>query len=415
MLEKLIVLAIFVACYSLAISRKVRLAYVSLGAAALLLILGLVSPVWAFTVALKWDVLAIYWGFAMISMAFARSGMPELIAHRLIRHAEQEKYVIFTLCVVSAVLSAFMENAGVVMMMAPLAIAVAKKLKGNLFSYIIAIAMSANVMTTVTLISDTPTVAAAVSTGMKFLDFYWMDGRLGLGVINIIGASAGLLSLLFIFRKNKKIVYLPYQKMSVDWIPTAIFMCGIVALAAAPYMGVNQAYIGLAAGIAALVSVGKKALPMARDFDWNSFFFIAGIFIVISSLEVTGLTSDFAGALGSMGMSSPLLALAVVVWFSAVASSFMEHTAFTVLMIPVCTEIAAMMGMNAFPLIFGMLLGMGIGGNLTPVGSSANIFACGVLEKQGVKVSLKEYMKISVPFSLISLAVSHVVLQLLWL
>ena len=154
---------------------------------------------------------------------------------------------------------------------------------------------------------------------------------------------------------------------------------------------------------------------MMREFDWNSFFFIMGIFVVVGSLEISGLLSDFVAGIGGLGISSAPLMLAIIIWLSVGASSFMDNVPFTVLMIPVCEQLAAMMSISPFPLLFGMLVGTGIGGNLTPVGATANVFAMGMVEKHGEKVRLGEYLKISAPFSILAVAVCHVLIQVLWL
>jgi Na+/H+ antiporter NhaD/arsenite permease-like protein len=107
--------------------------------------------------------------------------------------------------------------------------------------------------------------------------------------------------------------------------------------------------------------------------------------------------------------------LAVVTWLSVALSSFMDNVPYTILMIPVCKSLAASLGIVAWPLLYGMLIGTGIGGNITPVGATANVFACGILEKHGHKVPLGKYLKISIPFSVAAVATAHVLLQLIWL
>jgi len=415
MIEKILALSIFIACYYLAITRKVHIAYASLGGAGMLILLGIVSPQTAIFSAIKWDVLGIYWGFMMVSMIFTESKIPALIASKIVRHAKKEKFAILYLCAITALLSSFMENVGTVLMVAPIAIELSKKLKSSLFPYLVSIAISANVVTTMTMIADPPSLILAIQTGMKFFDFYWFQGRVGLGVITLFGVVTALLSLLFIFRGMNKKVSIKEEKIKVDYIPLAVFIAGVLALAFGPYFGLSPGPVGLAAGFAALVVGRRKSRKMMRDFDWNSFFFIAGIFVVIGSLETTGLLTDFVNGIGGLGITSPAIMLTIVIWVSVAASSFMDNVPYTVLMIPVCNQLAALMNISPFPLLFGMLIGTAIGGNITPVGATANVFACGMLEKRGCKVRLKDYLKISMPFSIIAVIVCHVLLQLLWL
>jgi Na+/H+ antiporter NhaD/arsenite permease-like protein len=250
---------------------------------------------------------------------------------------------------------------------------------------------------------------------MKFFDFYWFQNRLGLGVITLFGIVTALASLLFIFRHMNKTVKIEEKKIKVDYIPLVVFIAGIIALAFGPYVGIRPGLAGLAAGFASLIVGRKKAKSMIKDFDWNSFFFITGIFVVIGSLEITGLLSDFVNGIGGLGITSPAIMLAIVIWVSVAASSFMDNVPYTVLMIPVCNQLAAIMSISPFPLLFGMLIGTAIGGNITPVGATANVFACGMLEKRGYKIRLREYLKISLPFSISAVVVCHILLQILWL
>lgn len=415
MIEKIIVLAIFIACYSLAISRKVKLAYISLASAGLIVLLGITAPQIAFFGLIKWDVLGIYWGFMMVSMIFMESKMPTLIADKVVSKVKKEKYAILAICIITASISSFMENVGTVLMMAPIAIEMARKLKSNLFPYMIAIAISSNVVTTMTMIADPPALVMAISTGMKFFDFYWFQGRLSLGVITFFGVAAALASLLYTFRHMNKPVKIAREKIKVDYVPSVVFVAGVLALVLGPYFGVTPGVVGVLVGIVALLVGGRKAKKMMKEFDWNSFLFITGIFVVIGSLEITGLLSDFVNGVGGLGITNASVMLAIIIWLSVAASSFIDNVPFTVLMIPVCNQLAALMSVSPFPFIFGMLIGTGIGGNITPVGATANVFACGMLEKRGYKVKLKDYLKISLPFSVIAVLVAHVLLQFLWM
>ena len=415
MIEKIATLAIFIACYYLAITRKVKIAYASLGAAGMLILLGIVSPQLAVFSAIKWDVLGIYWGFMMVSMIFMESGMPKLLANKTIGKLKKEKYVLLALCVITAFLSSFMENVGAVLMMVPVAVEVSKKLKSDLFPFMVAIAISSNVVTTLAMIADPPSLILAMETGMKFFDFYWFQGRLSIGVITFFGVTAALLSLLCIFRKMEKTVKIKEECVKVDYMPSAVFAAGVIALAVCPYFEVRPGLVGLVVGFIALLVGRRNMKSMLKDFDWNSFFFITGIFVVVSSLQATGLLSDFVNLMAGTGISDASVMLALIIWISVAASSFIDNVPYTVLMIPVCSQLANLMGVNPFPFLFGMLIGTGIGGNITPVGATANVFACGVLERHGIKIKLRDYLKISLPFSIIAVLVSHILLQILWM
>jgi len=416
---KIATLAIFIACYVLVISRKIRIAYVALVSALLLLVL--LIPSGTMTVqdaynSIRWDVLGIYWGFLMLAIVFAKSGVPAHLAKHILHRTKNEGMALLSLCAITAFLSSFLENVGVVLIMAPIAIEAAKKTESSLFHYLIPIVISANMVTTVSMVADPPAMILASGSGMNFMDFYWFQGRIGLGIISIIAAVVGLAVLYYLnFRKMDRKITIEEEKIKMDYAPSVLFIGGILALALNSYIGVRPGLIGLAVGIISLM-LGRKILKeMIVEFDWNSFAFIFGIFIIIGAVGAVGILNDFSSVLLRIGLGNPVLTLAIITWISVALSSFMDNVPYTVLMIPVCTSLAASMGMSAFPFLYGMIIGTGIGGNITPVGATANVFACGMLEKRGHKIKLKEYMKISVPVSVISVLVAYLLVQLLWM
>ncbi len=411
---QLIILPIFIACYALALSRKVKLAYVSVGSLIALILIGVVS--WQDTLfkAIQWDVLAVIWGFMMVSFIFSESKMPELIANKLLAHIKIEKYALLALCVVAAFLSAFMANVAVLFLMAPVAIQMARKLGSPLFPYIVSVGVSANMVTTTTMIADPPALILAIQTGMTPLDFYWFQGRVGLGLITIVGVIAALLTLLIIFRKmNKKIAIEP-EEIKVTKLPTILFIVGVVVLAIAPGIGLSLGAVGITVGIVALIIGRKMAKRMIKEFDWNSLIFLAGIFGVIYTLSASGLLADFAQGIVDMGISSPSILLVFLVWMSVGLSSFIDSSAYAILMIPVGQQLAAVTGMSVWPLLFGTLIGTGSGSNILPMGAATNVFACGLLEKNNCLVSTKEYIKIGLPLSVVAVATANLLLWIFW-
>lgn len=411
---QIIILPIFIACYALALSRKVQLAYVSVGSLAALIIIGLVSLQDTIFKAIQWDVLAVIWGFMMVSFIFSESKMPELIANKILTHVKIEKYALLALCAVAAFLSAFMANVAVLFLMAPVAIQMARKLGSPLFPYIVSVGVCANMVTTTTMIADPPALILAIQTGMRPLDFYWFQGRLGLGAITTVGVVAALLTLLILFRKmNKKIDIAP-EKIKVTKLPTILFIVGILVLALAPEINLSLGVVGLGVGFIALFIGRKDAKRMITEFDWNSLIFLAGIFGVIYTLASSGLLADFAQGIIGMGINNPSILLVFLVWLSVGLSSFIDPNAYTVLMIPVGQQLATLSNMSVWPLLFGTLIGTGSGSNILPMGAATNVFACGLLEKNKCLVSTKEYIKIGLPLSVVAVATSNVLLWIFW-
>ena len=402
----------FVACYALALSRKVKLAFVSVGALATLIVLGIISLNDAIFKAVQWDVLAVFWGFMMVSFIFSESKMPELIANKILTHIKTEKYALISLCVLAAFLSAFMANVAVLFLMAPVAIQMARKLGSPLFRYIVAVGVCANIVTTTTMIADPPALILAIQTGMRPLDFYWFQGNIGLGTITIVGVIAALLTLLILFRDMNKKIEIEPEKVKVAKLPTILFIVGVVVLAIAPEIGLSLGIVGLTVGFVALLIGAKNAKRMIKEFDWNSLIFLAGIFGVIYALTASGILADLAQSLINSGASSPTFLLVFLTWISVGLSTFIDSSAYTVLMIPVGQQLSQLANMSVWPLLYGTLIGTGSGSNILPTGAATNVFACGLLEKHDCLVSTKEYMKIGLPLTIVAVATANV---LIWI
>jgi Na+/H+ antiporter NhaD/arsenite permease-like protein len=341
--------------------------------------------------------------------------MPDLIANRILAKVKTEKYVIFALCALTAFLSAFMENVGVVLMMAPVAIAVSQRMQSDLFPYLVAIAISSNVVTTVTMVADPPSIILAMETGMKPLDFYFFHGRIGLGTITMAGVLVALSTLLVQFHSMKKQVHVQMEAIPTTKGATVLFGLGVAALAVGPEFGLRPGVVGLIVGLIALYMGRSELKEMLVEFDWNSFFFIMGVFIVIYALNASGLLKDFADLVVHAGIDNPTAMLTFLIWISVALSSFIDNVPYTVLMIPVCQNLAASLGIDAWAFLYGMLIGTCIGGNITPVGATANVFACGILEKHGCKIQLGRYLKLSIPFSVAAVAAAHMLVQFIWM
>jgi Na+/H+ antiporter NhaD/arsenite permease-like protein len=419
--EKIVALVILAIAFALILYRKINITYISLAGAALLIATGIIAPDAALWDGVEWKVLTIYWGYGMLAFAFRESQLPAWLGVLILRHVKKEKYVLLLLCSLAAFLSSFMANPVVVIILAPLFIDIADKLKSNLFVYLVGLAIASNVVTTLTMVADPPALIVAARTGMQFLDFYWFQGKAGLGTITLFGVIAAMLVLLYKFRMmNNSVAGIEEEIVEIkSHIPSIIFVVSVVLLSL-PIMSagiplVNQGMVGFLVGACSMAYNWKNAKEMHDEFDWASIFFLVGIFIIIATVEKVGLLKDFADWMASTGLKSPTAYLFIFVWLSVLLSSFIDNVPYTVLMIPVCTYVATNLGVNPFVFYFGMLVGCGIGGNITPVGATANVLACGMLEKRGYKIELMKYMALSVPFSVVATAVPHLLLQLIWL
>jgi Na+/H+ antiporter NhaD/arsenite permease-like protein len=419
--EKWIALTIFIITFALILYRNITIYYVSLAAAALLIALGIISPTVAFLQWDTWAVLALYWGYGMLAIVFRESKVPALIANYVLARLKKEKYALLFICALAAFLSSFMANPVIVIMLAPLAIEIAERLNAPLFLYLVGLAIASNVVTTVSMVADPPATILAMETGMTFLDFYWFQGRVSLGTLSLVGVVVALLTLLFQFRHLNNAVDIKEERIQVTLGPLWIFVVSVLALAFLPLVFVelrDAAFVlvvGVLVGLSSLFLGREMIASMNGEFDWETIWFLIGIFVVIGAVENVGLLKDFSDWLTGTGLRSPTAYLAILTWMSVLISAFVDNVPYTILMIPVCSYLAQSLGISPWPLYFGMLVGTGIGGNITPVGATANVLACGMLEKRGYKINLWQYMKISLPFSVAAVLSVHLLIQWLWL
>ena len=150
------------------------------------------------------------------------------------------------------------------------------------------------------------------------------------------------------------------------------------------------------------------------QFDYQTVLMLVSIFLVIGGLEQVGVIDDLSGIIASFGKSNLFLLYTVIVWGSVVISAFIDNIPYVATMLPVIRAVSMSLGIEPYLLYFGLLTGATLGGNLTPVGASANIAATGILKKEGYEVSFQSFMKIGVPFTLTAVTVGYLFLWLVW-
>ena len=173
----------------------------------------------------------------------------------------------------------------------------------TLFLYLVGLAISSNVVTTVSMVADPPATILAWLTGMTFLDFYWFQGKPGLGTLSIVGVAVALLTLLVQFRHLNNLVDIREERVRVTYGPLLIFVLCVLALALIPMS--HPGIVGFLVGLTSLFVARKVAgapRAMTQEFDWDTIWFLMGIFIVIGAVESVGLLRDFADSLSGTGL-----------------------------------------------------------------------------------------------------------------
>ena len=372
-------LIIFLLTYLLMLVLPQYRPFAALGGAALFLALG-AAGLWDFTLmdaaqAVDFNVLLMMAGTMGTVSLFIESRMPARLAELLILRVPNVKWAVCVLALFAGVISAFVDNVATVLMVAPVGLAIARKLKISPVPVLISIAVSSNLQGAATLVGDTTNILLGGFAGMNFFHFFWMEGRPGIFFGVELGALASLGVLLFTFRHETQPISATVETEVTDTVPSALMLLTVGLLIAASFL-----------------PQPAGGLPLAL-YGLRSGLICAGV-CLFGILRACLRRRSFAP-------------------FRLAARELDCDT-----MLPVVQGIAGLMNGGAgFPpelFYFGLLTGATLGGNLTPIGASANIAAIGILRKQGEQVRTRDFLRIGIPFTLAAVLTGYVYLWLVW-
>ncbi len=419
----ILALILFIIMYVLLLIFSERRWIIALSAALLFIILG-IMPFSGILKAVNWNVLMMLTGTMATVELFIQSKMPLRMAEGLLKVTPDVRWAIVALSLFSGVISAFVDNVATVLMVAPVGLAVAQKIKTNPVPVIISIAVSSNLQGAATLVGDATSIMLGGHLNMSFNDFIWYHGRPGIIFSVELGALLTLLVLLWLFRKERALVNTTHMTPVEDYMPTVLMLGTIVLLIAASQLPKKpdfiNGYICMALaviGIAYEVIKNKKtelAKNVILSIDYKTLLLLTGLFIVIEGLNEAGVIKAIAELFVRVGGHSKLFMYTLIVGASVLISAFVDNIPYVATMLPVVGSISAQMGIDPCLLAFGLLIGATLGGNITPIGASANIAGIGILQKEGYEVKTWDFMRIGLPFTLIA-AISGALLNwIIW-
>src|SRR3989339_767179 len=392
---KIMALLIFISAYILFVFLPKKRTPIAVIGALLLVLLGVISPKEAFF-AINWNVMGIFVGTLVVADIFMESRVPAYIAEIIVDKAKNTAWSILLICALSGFISAFVENVATVLIVAPIALSLAKKLKINPTNMMIAIAISSNLQGVATLIGDPPSMLLGGFARMTFWDFFFYKGRPSIFFAVELGAIASFFVLYFIFRNlREKTTLIPVEKVR-SWVHTILLVSLIVLLALSSFFDTGFSY---AAGIICIVFgiiailweklVNKGSIIEGiKSLDWETTLFLVGIFI--------------------------FLGYTLLVFIAVFLSAFVDNVPFLAAMLPVAITMSGKLAVNPSLFLFGLLIGASLGGNITPIGASANIVACGLLKKEGYPVKFTHFMKIGLPFTLVAVVAAYLLVWVVW-
>ena len=419
-----IALALFAVTYVLMLIFSKYRPYIALGSALVFIVTGMLplSKVWG---TIDLNVLLMIAGTMGIVSLFIESKMPALLADLIMEKVPNVQLAAVAMALFAGIISAFVDNVATVLMVAPVALEICKKLKTNPVPFIIAIAVSSNLQGAATLVGDTTAIMLGSALDMSFTDFFWYKGKPGMFFAVELGAVLSAIILFFLFRKEKASI--PKEKCRTkvtDFVPTVLLVGTIVLLIVASFIP-NKPDITNGLICCGLLVVGliynlirKKNLSAItaplKEIDFQTIGLLLGLFIMIGGISEQGVIAAAADLLAKMGGGNIFLLYTVIVWASVLISAFIDNIPYVATMIPVIAGLASTLGVDPTVLYFGLLSGATLGGNCTPIGASANIAGIGILRKEGYTVKNSDFFKIGIPFTLAAIVPAYVYLWLVY-
>lgn len=420
---KLLAIVLFIAMYVGLVVFPKRRALIALFVALIYIVTGIL-PFNSVISVIDWNVLLMIFGTLLLVDYFIESKMPNLIADKILDFSPNVMWVTIYMSLFAGIISAFIDNVATLLMVAPVGLAVCKKLKINPVPMIICIAVSSNLQGAATLVGDTTSIMLGAYAKMDFNDFFWMNGRPGIFFAVELGALLTVPIMMILFRKDKEPVSSTEKTQVRDYVPTIMMVAHVVLLMAASFIPdkpeITNGMICLLCSLVGMVWEYAKDHDLSRvtkvvkNLDYDTVLLLTGLFMVIGGVTHVGLVDDLAAIIVKAGGNNIFVLFTIVVFGSVLISAFIDNIPYVATMLPVLQGVTMSLGIEPYLLYFGLLCGATLGGNITPVGASCNIAGVGMLRKEGYEVTFKDFARIGIPFTLAAVLGAYVFLWTFW-
>ena len=365
---------------------------------------------------INWETIIFIAGMMVMVEGMAKAGFFRWLCMRLAKIVNYKTVPIFvTFMILSAILAMFIDSITVILFLAAVTVELAQMLKFNPVPMILAEIFCANLGGSATMCGDPPNIIIGTSLGYSFADFITNTGAMA-----AIGLVFTLAFFYFVFKKDLK------QKEVVDiatlqnlkpedaipdkkafFVSCIIFFSAVVLLITHAQTGLTVAFIGTVIALITLITSRKYIKDIFKAVDYKTLLFFIGLFVVVGGLEQTKILELVAGFRGEICGGNLKLMVAIIIWVSAIASSFVDNIPFAATMIPVIKTLSATIpGVDLATLSWALSMGTDIGGSATPIGASANVVGTSVAAKEGYPISWGAYCKYSVPATVIVIGIS---------
>lgn len=413
---EVIAIVVFVVVIGLIISEKVNSAAAALAGAMALVVTGVMSAHKALSY-IDFNTIGLLVGMMVLVAIIRQSGLFEYVAIKAAKMVHGDPWkIMIAFILLTAVLSGILDNVTTVLLVGPMTIAIAKMLEINPVPFLMTQILASNVGGTATLIGDPPNIMIGSAANLSFVDFL---KNTGVAVVLVIVFM--IVMMRFVYKKEIEVEGLDTSKImnldpdkSITDKPLLIKGIVVIVLVILGFIlhdqiGMETSVIALTAAAVMLLIGGVNVDNAIQDVEWTTIAFFMALFVVVGGLTETGVIKQVAAVIIERTAGHPVMMMLILLWASALLSSFLNNIPFIATLIPLVLALKAD-GMDAEPLWWAISLGACLGGNGTMIGASANVVLSDISTKHGYPITFKSYMRVGMPFMLGSVFISMVFL-----
>ena len=413
---EVIAIVVFVVVIGLIISEKVNSAAAALAGAMALVVTGVMSAHKALSY-IDFNTIGLLVGMMVLVAIIRQSGLFEYVAIKAAKMVHGDPWkIMIAFILLTAVLSGILDNVTTVLLVGPMTIAIAKMLEINPVPLLMTQILASNVGGTATLIGDPPNIMIGSAANLSFVDFL---KNTGVAVVLVIVFM--IVMMRFVYKKEIEVEGLDTSKImnldpdkSITDKPLLIKGVVVIVLVILGFIfhdqiGMETSVIALTAAAVMLIIGGVNVDNAIQDVEWTTIAFFMALFVVVGGLTETGVIKQVAAVIIERTAGHPVMMMLILLWASALLSSFLNNIPFIATLIPLVLALKAD-GMDAEPLWWAISLGACLGGNGTMIGASANVVLSDISTKHGYPITFKSYLRVGMPFMLGSVLISMVFL-----
>ncbi|MGN9095585.1 SLC13 family permease [Flintibacter porci] len=415
-LQQMIAVCVFLLVMAAIISEKVHRSVAALAGAVVLLLTHVLTIETAADY-VDLNTIGVLVGMMLFVAVVKSSGLFEYIAiwsAKLTRG--QPMAILAVFAVITAVLSAFLDNVTTVLLIGPMTIAITQILEVNPVPFLLSQIMASNIGGTATLIGDPPNIMIGSAAGLSFADFIVNTGPVVLIILAVVVTIFFLMyrGNLHVESENMEKVLTLDEKLTIkdaSLLRKSVIMIVLVVVGFIFHaqLGIESATVALTAAGVMLLIGGQDAEDVILGVEWSTILFFIGLFVVVGGLNSTGVIAMLANGMLELVGDNEVLAIVLVLWASALISAFLDNIPFVATLIPMI-QTMQQGGMDVLPLWWALSLGACLGGNGSLIGASANVVLAGVSAKNGYPITFMSYLKKGFPLMLLSVAICTVYL-----